>query len=523
MSVGARSDLPRLISNYGRLGVNLLMGLILLPILLHWLGNEGYGLFQLVYGSVGLALLFDEVTRSSLIRELAKSYHSPDSDEFRKVYNTGLGLSSAAAVLSSIAFIALYFIVPKLNISPEMIGPARALVIGEGVASFLGTLLSPTNNMFVVTFRFIADNCWQVLRRSSYVLSACFFAYVLRVEDPVKGFTWFVLTANVLTCVSLFISAGQLMLADRRMIPSPRFFDMLTLRTIWSTVMWNTLFNLAMNLYERTAGVLMNIFFGVQGNVVWGVALQLSSYVRMTSLGVNSGIDAMSAKISVDHGGHGEKMSALVRYATVLHALVSLPVAALIFGLTEPMVLLWVGKRLDNPATQIPEAVLLTKILLIPVTVRAISDCWTRILYGAGFVARFSPMVLVGGMINPPLAWLVLRFAPLPEAYRPYVPAASFALVYSFFHFFLLPIITVRCLHIRRRDIFLPMARPALASAIAMVLALIVDHFVTHWTLISFGAALAGYGALTAALALTVALTPSQRRTVLGLVRRRLG
>lgn len=521
MSVGAKKDLPRLISNYGRLGVNLAMGLVLTPVLLQWLGNEGYGLFQLVFGSVGLALLFDEVTRSSLIRELARSYHANDHDEFKRVYNTGLALSTAAAFLSSAAFVILWFLVPSLNIRPEMHGPARALVIAEGVSSFLGTLLSPTNNMFVVTFRFLADNFWQVLRRSSYVISACVCAYVLRIQDIETGFVYFVVGANVLTVAALFISAAQIMIADRRLIPAPRWFDLPTLRAIWSTVMWNALFNLAMNLYERTAGVLMNLAFGVKGNVLWGVALQLSSYVRMTSLGVNSGIDAVSAKISVEHGGHGEKMSALVRYATVLHTLAALPVAALIFGLAEPMITLWVGRGLDDPATSVPQAVLLTKILLIPVTVRSISDCWTRILYGAGFVARFSPMVLVGGLINPPLAWLLVKFAPIPDELRLYIPAATFAAVYSFFHFFLLPIITVRCLHTRRRDILVPMIRPTVASGIGLLFLLGITLLVKSWDLPTLVVVCAAYGVVMAGLGFGVALSPDQRGRVLGILRRK--
>lgn len=545
MAVGAKKDLPRLLSNYGRLGINLLMGLVLIPVLGHWLGESGLGLFGLVFQSVGLALLFDEVTRSSLIRELARAYHANDHDEFRKVYNTGLVLSAAAAVLSSVAFVVLWFLVPYLKIDPNFHAPARALVLAEGISSFLGTLLSPINNMFVVSFRFISDNFWQVLRRSSYVISACFCAFVLKIDDVEKGFMAFVLGANAITVTSLFVSAAQIMIADKRMIPHPRWFDRATLASIWPTVKWNTLYNLAMNLYERTAGVMMNLAFGLHGNVIWMVALQLASYVRMVSLGVNSGIDAVSAKISVDHGEHGERMSALVRYGTVLHALVALPVAALIFGLADPVVRLWVGRTLSDPDVTIPEAVMLTRILLIPITVRAISDCWTRILYGAGFVASFARMVLVGGVLNPVIAWTLLlsvrfvsahaaqipggaalssalnRLPEIPDEIRLYIPAITFAAVYSFFHFFLLPIITVRCLRTRRRDIFAPMIRPIIASALGWAFLVGLELVIDRWTIVKLGGAVAVYGVLMGVLAFTIALTPSQRGTILNIVRRK--
>lgn len=519
MAVGAMKDLPRVASNFGRLGVNLLMGLVLLPVLLGWLGDEWYGLYQLGIGSVGLAMLFDEVTRSSLIRELARAHHADDADDFKRVYNTGLALAVAAATLSAGAFAALYFIVPSMNIRPEMQGAARAMVLAEGAASFLGTLLSPISNMYLVTFRFIADNFWQVVRRSSYVVSALVCAYVLKIQDPAEGFTTFILLANGITIASLLLASAQIIAADRRLVPRPEWCSWTTLKVIWPTVVWNTLFNLAMNFYERTAGILMNMFFGLQGNAVWGVALQLASYVRMASLGVNSGIDSVSAKISVEHGEHGERMSALVRYGTVLHALVAIPVAVLIFGLAQPIVGLWVGRHLDPAQTQ--QAAVLTQILLIPVTVRSISDCWTRILYGAGFVARFAKVVLIGGIINPILSFALLKFAPFPPEVGLYVPALTFAGVYSFFHFFLLPIITVRCLRTRRREIFLPMLRPAIAGVIGLGFVMALDLAISNWTLPKLGVALVAYGVLTAVLAIGIALTPSQRGTLLNVVRRR--
>lgn len=515
MNVGAKKDIPRLASNFGRLGINLMMGLVLVPVLFHWLGNDWYGLFQLVFGSVGLALLFEDVSRTSMIRELARAFHSKDSEEFRRVYSTGMCLAVVAALLSTSLFVVLYFLIPHLNIREEMHGPARTLVIAQGITSFATTLLTPTVNMFVVTLRFLADNIWQVIRRAAYVISACVCAFVFRMDDPAEGFRAFVLGANAIALATVIASALQLVIADRRLVPSMRYFDRQTLRNIWPTVMWNTLVNMAMNLYERTSGVIMNLAFGLHGNAVWGPALQLSSYVRMASLGVNGGIEAVSAKVAADHGERSERMQSMIRRAIVLHALVALPMAVLIFGLAGPLVRMWIGDKIDRPDVSIPQIVLLTQILLIPVTARAISDCWSRILYGAGFVSRYAKMVLVGGAINPVLTWGLLKLAPLPEPMRLYVPAAAFALVFTVFHFILLPRITARCINVSVAQIFGPLVRPAIAAALCLAILIAAVRLVPAWNLVTLCVTTGLFGLLFGVVTLAIGVTPSQRKVIL--------
>ncbi|MEI2825136.1 MAG: hypothetical protein V9F04_01150 [Dermatophilaceae bacterium] len=51
-------------------------------------------------------------------------------------------------------------------------------------------------------------------------------------------------------------------------------------------------------------------------------------------------------------------------------------------------------------------------MMSVALTARAISDGWTMILYGAGFLRVYAPLVLVGAMFNPAITLGVLWSIP---------------------------------------------------------------------------------------------------------------
>ena len=67
MKSEAAKGLVRISSNYVRLGINLVMGLIFLPFMLSWLGNEPVGLIGLLGASTGVGAMFMTVSRAVMI------------------------------------------------------------------------------------------------------------------------------------------------------------------------------------------------------------------------------------------------------------------------------------------------------------------------------------------------------------------------------------------------------------------------------------------------------------------------
>ncbi len=524
MATELRRGLVRITSSYGRLGLSLVMGLVQTQVLLSWLQANAYGLVAFIGSSVGLALLIDEVLRSSMIRELAAAHHADRDGSkgiFAAVLNCGAAISSVGCVGSGLLFLTMALLAGLFKIPPNLQQAAFWLIIAEGLHACTMIITAPIYNMYVVTERFVEDNIFTTVRKASYLV----MAWVLQplIHDPASGVIWYGFLSVGCNITVLLFATGWMLRTDRRLRPRPLAATRAGIRQFLGTFGWNTAMMVAVNCYDRLGQLITNLAFGTVGNTVFGVGYQLAAYVRMVSLGVNFGADAVAARLaSSDAEIRRKAMVQFTSTMTRLHGFSSFPVAAILSCLTAPIMQVWLGKRLD--AAQLPAAVVTAQILLLPVTVRSVTDCWTRILYGAGYIRQYAPLLLTGGIINPVVAVILLYT--LPDPYRQYSASISFAVVMTVFHFFLLPSATAKCLGCHYRTMLLPIIRPATAA----ILPLPVLIFGYPWLIPIVGGRLwlalaltaGAYGLCYAALALAFVLKPDERRRFTGAITRRL-
>jgi O-antigen/teichoic acid export membrane protein len=519
MPTEARRAVVRIGANYSRLFATLVFGVILVPVLLAWLGAEAFGLISLITASVGIGAMIQDLTRQSLVRELGGALHAGDRGRFRAQYASAFLLAGIGAALTALLFLIIGLIIglPVFNIEPRMLAAARWMIAAEGVFNVLLVLTAPAFNLYVVLERFILQSVWIVLRRASYLLAALILFFGVGITDPATGIAWYGITVAAFNTLVLAVAVGHVLTIDRDFIPRLGLARRDAFREVGFTLGWNSGVVLATNLHERVPQFVMTAAFGLGANAVFSIALRLGSYVRMVALGVTYGVDAVSTRISA--GGNKAVMHSLLRQSTRLHALTALPAGLGVFILAEPLIRIWAGRYLDDPAA-VPQAVTLTQIIIVATISRSISDGWVRILYGAGHVRRYAPMVLVGGVLNPLVA-IALLLA-LPADFRFNSPALAFAGVFTLFHMVLLPLIGARCLGVPVRALFTPMLRPAVAAAIPapiLVAATWLPGVGPGWAsawgpwvelgiLMGFGAV---YGAALSVLVVAFVATPQER------------
>ncbi len=518
-----RRGAVRIVANYARLLSTFVLGIILVPILIQFLGVDAFGLWGLIGATIGLADLFRETVRSSMIRELGAAYHDPDPARFPVIYNSAVALSVALALLAACVFTGVWFLLPFLNIPAHLATAARWVVVSQGAYSIMCVLTAPQFNMFVVTERMVWANWWQAADRATHLAAALVIFYPFAVRDPGLGLTLFATISSgmaiLLHMIAIVIMAGF----ERRIVPRPGLASREGARSILTTAGWNAVVVVATNLHIRIDQLLMNLFFGSFANGIFTVAIRLTSYVRMLTGGMTDGLDAVSTRISTREEGGG--INALNRHSTRLHAFVGLPAGLLVVLLAEPIIRLWVGKRLPDPAADVPVTVNLVRILAIGITARAIADGWMRILYGAGHVRRYAPLLMVAGALNPVVVvalayllpsrgagWLVSDFD---------APALSYALVITIAYMAVLPIIAARCLKTRWVNMIRPLLRPALATALAAPVYLLALRFVGQWTLAHLFGVMAAYGVVYASLSWFIVLARDERARLVRVVRRR--
>ncbi len=398
---------------------------------------------------------------------LASAHHSGDPVHFRTIFNSSLCVSTAAGGVVLLGFTILFLLVRAhfFDIKPELITAAYALVCTQAVVAIYGTAMTPLFNMQVVTERFILYNFWTLADRATFLAAAIFVRYVLRIVDPAQALiTWAVVTA-ILELAAISAPMVLLMVRDPLLRPSISRATRAGAMTVFSTLRWYVTVEIAANLFDRAGIIFSNRAIGRQGNLVYGLGQNFVNYISMIAFGISTGLDAISARME---SKSERSLPVLLHHSTRLLALASFPTGLLFIVLAPHLIQIWVGRTIEDPTNTIVPGIALTVQIMAPaITIRAIAQGWISILYGAGYLRQRRPLLFMGGVCNlilTTLALLAARHA--DEFWKQCLIPGVMVVVSSTVYGVLLPRIAAQCLQIRYRDMFIPVLRPVLATAL---------------------------------------------------------
>ncbi|MDP7008754.1 MAG: MATE family efflux transporter [Phycisphaerales bacterium] len=516
-----KKGVHRIATNYGRLIGTMAIGIATVPLQIKWIGMDGFGLLGLVGSTVGVGRMLQDMTRSSMVRELGAAWHKNDDGIFKETYAGSFRVSVIVTILTAIVFGGIISILPLLDIKSEWVAPAQWITACEGLATCVIVLLSPTINMLIVKEQFFWHNAWTVVRRSAFLIATIIPYLIMQVEDVPKGLYIYGTILLIINSASTVLLVLGSTMADTKLIPTLRHSTPEAMKRVAGTFGWNSSVVLAVNLQERVAAFIMNIFFGLWGNAVFSLALRLVSYIRMATLGLTFGLDSVSARLSSDEDK--SSLQSMFRHSTRMLSFVAFPAMVVVFFLAEPLLRVWVGSSISNPTEMLPPSELLVKIMVLGLTCRAISDGWMKLFYGAGFIHKYAPYVLFGGFFNPILAIVLIKT--LPESWNYIGAAVAYSFVFLVVHMFVMPKVTASEVNLSLKVILAPTARP-LGIAIVLTPLLFLGYQlgnspVMHWSglLVSVFA----YGCMYIAASWWLVLTKRERKGILRIATQTLG
>lgn len=532
-----RAHALRIIANYARLGSTLSIGILVVPLMFRWLGDEAFGLVALLGANIGLAAIFRQIMELSLVREMGSAYYKGPV-AFRRTYAALHRVALACAGLTVLTFAATLLLLPYFQIPPKLLFATRVFIAAQCVQTVIMIVLSPVLNMFLVVERFVAYSVWFVSLRLMQLIAVVVLGYIIRIDDDATGLLWLGVMWAGLSILVYLAGVLDLSLRDPMLRPTARKPEPGAIREVMGTFSWNSGVQIAMNLHEQIPPLLLNLVLGPLANAAWGVGFRLVAYIRMATTGMQFGSDAVSARLSKDGGDEARgQLQRLVNIQTRLTCVVALPAGAAVFVYAFPILHLWVGGQVKNYDTVIPDALLMVRVLAAALAARAISDTWLIVLYGAGYVCAYAPLIIAGGILAP-VAGLVLMKV-LPEHLVVIGPAMSFTAVFVGLHLLGLPIIAARCLQLSPFGLLWSLRKPILATALAMAAAIgtlaafgqLADLGFGQRPTQAFGnaiepipmvASIAVFGLSTAVFMLAVGLAPEDRDRLRRLVPARL-
>jgi len=387
---------------YVRMLVLMLVGLYTSRVVLDALGENDFGIYDVVGGVVAMFTIISGSLNSAISRFITFELGKTDGQRLNKVYSTAvlIQLVIAAVVVSVAEPVGLWFISNEMTIDPSRI-PAARTVLHFSLASFVINMMSVPQMASITAHEKMSAYAYIGLLDGFLRLGA---AVLISRSSSDR----LVLYAALMTMTVLLVRMAY-GLYCRRYFPECRFHmvrDLSLVREMFSFAGWNFIGVSAGVLRDQGGKILINIFTGPAVNAARGVALQLSGAVQgfVTNL-----MTAVNPQITKSYAsGDREYMYFLISKSSRMSYY-------LLFVLALP-VLFNTGYLLDLWLKDVPShSELFVQLFLVFILSESLSNPMITAQLATGNIRNYQ--LVVGGLqlLNIPLSYVFLKLGAVPE------------------------------------------------------------------------------------------------------------
>lgn len=385
-----------MVSNVGRLGLTMLLGVWYVPFLVRQLGPAAYGLIPLASMITSYMGLVTFSLDTAVGRYLTISLGRKDHQEANMVFNVAFwGNVAIAALLAIPAVAAIMNVQHIVRIPPGYEAATRWLFAGTAAAFFLNQIKTPFLASCFALNRLDLQNLvvvGETLTRVGLVVSL-FFIVAPRVEYVGAG----ILAGTVVATLGA-ICAWRVLTPDLHV--RFRDFDWKVLRNMCHTSGWIVVSQLGLLLYVNIDLVLANRLFGPGESGRYAAVLQLPTLLR--TLGMTVGEVFAPTMYQIYAQGDYARLAVYLNRAIKFIGLVLALGIGLLCGFARPLLQLWLGPSFGS--------------LALLLCVMAIHLCINLSMYPLYAVPLAANRVRVPGFVTLAVGLLNLTLALLLSA-----------------------------------------------------------------------------------------------------------
>lgn len=326
-----------LVSNVGKLGITMVVGMWYVPFLVRRLGPAAYGLIPLTSLVTSYMALITSGIDAAVARSLTIALERDNHQDANRIFNVALwGNLALAALLLVPAVAAIVNVEHILRIPPGYETPARWLFAGTVAAFLLNQIRTPFGVSSFCRNRLDLLNLVAVTETLTRVgiVVFCFLVFAPRIEY-----------VGAAILAGTMVSAIGMIWLWKALTPSLHIglgeFDWTMLRTLCGTGGWVIVSQLGVILYMNIDLLVANRLFGAEQSGYYAAVLQLPALLRLLSTAVGE----IFAPTMFQMYARGD-IDALVAYLNRAIKFVGLVMAlciGLICGFSEPLLRLWLG------------------------------------------------------------------------------------------------------------------------------------------------------------------------------------
>jgi len=324
---------------YIQMAVKMLVGLYTVRVILHALGAEDYGIYNVVGGFVTMFTFITNTLVSASMRFFAYAIGKGEYNLLNRYFNTSI---FCFLLLSMVLFVLIevfgyWFVNYKMVVSAERLEAAN-WVLQFAVISFVVRMLAvPFKSMLVAHEKLIVFAIISVL--DSFMLLGIAFLIQGVTFDRLKFYS---LCIFGVALISTFLYAGWCRYSFRNTSKIHLFWDSGVFKEFLSYSGWYMFGTMATVIRSQGINILLNLFFSPVVNAARAIAFQINNALNQF---VNSFYNAVRPQITkLTAADENEKMLSLVLSSSVISFLLMNLIAVPLL-VEMPFVLsLWLGE-----------------------------------------------------------------------------------------------------------------------------------------------------------------------------------
>ena len=387
---------------YVRMLFMMFLGLFTSRIVLEALGENDFGIYDVVGGVVAMFSLISGSLTTAVTRFITFEMGKGEGAQLNKVYSNAVVIQLLLAVLIAVIAepVGLWYIDNKMTIDPLRI-PAARMVLHFSILAFMVNLMSVPQMASITAHEKMSAYAYIGILEG--VLK---FAVALAIANSSSDR---LVMYSVLMALSVVVVRSVYSLYCRRNFPECRYrpgFDKGLFKEMSSFAGWNFIGIAASVIRDYGGTILINLFYGPAVNAARAIALQLNNAVQGFVKNFMTAVNPQITKLFAS--GDTASMLALVRKSSkISYYLLLILVLPIIFNV-DFLLNLWLK--------EVPEYSAVFVVLFLIFT---LSECIANPMVTATLATgRIKINYIIGilVMLNLPVSYICLKAGAAPES-----------------------------------------------------------------------------------------------------------
>lgn len=326
--------------SYISLGVNILIGLLYTPWMIHSIGKDNFGLYTLAMSVISL-FVFDLGLSQAVGRFMSKFLAEGNPDKANNI----LGLVYKLYIVIDVFLIAVltivYFFIPQIyeSLTPDEIGKLKVVYIIAALFSIISFPFIPLNGILGANEKFIQLKLCELIHKLIIVgaMSVCLLlGYGLYALVAINAIAGLIMIALKYYCVRRF--------TNTRINFQYKDNDNTELKEVLKFSGWSTVTALAQRMIFNVAPTILGVMSGAASIAVFGVAMTIEGYTYMFASALNGMFLPRVSRIMTDR--NGDLLPLMIRVGRIQLLIISMIVLGFIC-IGYNFILVWVGQDFD--------------------------------------------------------------------------------------------------------------------------------------------------------------------------------